>query len=195
MVIRTSPTPSHWNYLLAIERDLDRLSRFVEFDKRNFECFSLEMARILLAAGAETDVVCKQICAFVGQQTDAGNIHQYRDTLVSAHPAIPKFAVTIPRFGLDLHPWDEWNKTDGVPLWWTAYNKTKHQRNTHYELSNLKNVLNAVAGLFVATLYLYPDQARMGELVPVPQLLRPGADFVGGTTFGDFDMGFNYRLS
>lgn len=194
MTIKTSRTSSHWNYFLAVERDLEELSRFIEFDDRNFACFSLEVARILLAAGAEVDVICKQICQAVDPQSKADNINAYRDLLVQHHPVIPKFTVEIPRYGLALHPWDEWNKVAGVPLWWTAYNKTKHQRNTHYEHANLKNALNAVAGLFVAALYLYPNEARAGELVPSANLLRPAAAHVAGTTFNDFEFGINFAL-
>jgi hypothetical protein len=51
MTIHTHKIEPHWNYLLAIERDLD-----VEFDERNFDCFSIQIARVLLASGAETDV-------------------------------------------------------------------------------------------------------------------------------------------
>jgi hypothetical protein len=192
MTIRTSPASSHWNYFLAVERDLERLSRFVEFDARNFSCFSLELARILLAAGAEVDVVWKQVCQAADPQSSADNINAYRDLLVQQYPVIPQFIVEMPRYGLTMCPWDEWKNADGVPRWWTAYNKTKHQRNTHYEHANLKNALNAVAGLFVTTLYRYPDEARLGQLVPIPQLLRPSNAHAGGTTFGDFDFGINY---
>ena len=33
----------HWNYFLAMEEDLDRLSRFVEFTTNNYECYSIEL--------------------------------------------------------------------------------------------------------------------------------------------------------
>lgn len=107
---------------------------------------------------------------------------------------IPQFSVEIPRFGLALHPWDKWKKPTGVPLWWTANNKIKHQRNSHYDRANLKNAINAVAGLFVVTLYLYPDQAMCGGLVPLPQLFRPGDAHANGMTHRDFDFGINYLL-
>lgn len=195
MIVTKSKTVPHWNYFLAIERDLERLSRFVEFDERNYGCFSLEIARILLAAGAEVDVVCKQVTQAASPGIKAENINAYRDVLVQAHAAIPGFEVMIPRHGLSLNPWEAWGRPDGVPAWWTAYNKTKHNRNTHFERANLKNALNAVAGVFVVTLYLYPEDARQGQLVPTPLLVRPGARHAGGTTFGDFDMGFNYNLT
>jgi hypothetical protein len=192
--ITTSKITSHWNYFLAIERDLEVLSRFIEFDERNFDCFSLEIARILLAAGAEVDVVCKQICRAKDPDSVADNIQAYRNEIVSHRSAISQFAVEIPRFGLSLHPWDEWKKPDGVPAWWTAHNKIKHHRHSHYDHANLKNALNGVAGLFVATLYLYQEQAEAGELVPTPQLLRPGLGHFDGMTAGDYDVGINYTL-
>jgi len=194
MGIKSHKTKPHWNYVLAIERDLDELSRYVEFTEKNFACYSIEIARILLASGAETDVVCRQLCLANNPVSTAGSINDYRDELKSLFPDISQFEVLIPRFGLTLRPWDEWNKKDGVPFWWTAYNKTKHERDSHYEEANLKNALNAVAGLFIVVLYLYRAEARQGELLPSPQMLRPDDIHFGGTTFDRFEFGFNYNL-
>jgi hypothetical protein len=106
--------------------------------------------RLLVAAAAEADVVCKQICQALNTASTAENVHHYRDEIVPAYPVVPRFEVLAPRYGLRLTPWENWNQPQGVPLWWTAYNKIKHQRHTEYHRANLKNVLNAVAGLFVA---------------------------------------------
>jgi len=160
----------HWNYFLAIERDVEVLSRYVEFDESNFDCFSIEIARILLAAGAEVDVVCKQLCRMTESDSNAGNIRQYRGKLINAIAGIANFEVTIARFGLTLKPWDEWRNDPGVPFWWTAYNKVKHQRDSHYDRANLKNALNSVAGLFVLVLYFYQSFALWGGLSPSAQL-------------------------
>jgi hypothetical protein len=182
MVIQTTAnTIPHWNYLLAIERDLAEVSRYVEFDLRNFKCFSIELAKILLSTGAETDVVCKQICRVIDPNSAADDIHKYRDQIKLAYPKIPQFTVTLPRFGLTLHPWDEWNKSNGIPFWWTGYNKVKHNRDSHYDRANLQNVLNAVAGLLAVVLYLYREQAELAELDPLPELLN--VDEYLGTPF------------
>ncbi len=174
MAIQVGKVRSHWNYFLAIERDLEVLSRYVEFDERNFECFSLEIARILLAAGAEVDVVCKSMCHASNADSNAANINAYRAELNTAIPGIGTFEVLIPRFGLTLRPWEEWSGDSGVPLWWTAYNKIKHHRDSQYHQANLKNALNAVAGLFVVVLYLYRAEAEEGILLPLPQLVSAG---------------------
>lgn len=194
MAIKTTAIEPHWNYLLSIETDIDLLSRYVEFDEQNFECFSMEIARVLLAASAEVDVVCKQLCRKLNPGSRAGSINQYRDEIVAAIPGLPGFEVRLARFGLTLHPWEQWRELHGVPHWWTAYNKTKHHRHDHYDLANLKNALNAVAGLFVVVLYLYREKARAGELLPTAQLLRVGDQHFGGKTFHDFEMGINYDV-
>jgi len=180
MAIEIQRIEQHWNYLLAIERDLEEISRFVEFDVRNFECFSIEIARLLLASAAEVDVVCKQVCKTINPKSNANSIHKYKTEILSAHPGIPQFKIILPRFGLTLTPWDEWNKPDCVPLWWTAYNKIKHHRDSEYHRASLKNALNSVAGLFVMVLYLYKDKANMGQLDPLPKLLQvDDAHYIG----------------
>jgi hypothetical protein len=193
-VIQTSKIEPHWSYLLSVERDLEELSRYVEFDQRNFETFGIEIARLLLACGAEVDIVCNQLCRKLNAASSASSINAYRDELVASYPSLPAFEVVLPRFGLTLHPWDEWNRQRGVPQWWTAYNKTKHERHTEYHRANLKNALNAVAGLFIVVLYLYREKAIMGELLPQPRLLRVGDDHYGGSTMGPYELGINYLL-
>jgi hypothetical protein len=172
MGITVQKIEPHWNYLLAIERELNEISRFVEFDERNFDCFSIEIARLLLTSAAEVDVVCKQICKSINHKSKADKIHKYKTEILSTFPGMPQFQVIMPRFGLTLTPWDEWSKPHSVPFWWTAYNKIKHQRNSEYHRASLKNVLNAVAGLYVMVLHLYRDKANQGQLNPSPQLLR-----------------------
>jgi hypothetical protein len=170
--IVTQKIEPHWSYLLAIEHELNEVSRFVEFDERNFDCFSIEIARLLLTSAAEVDVVCKRLCKIINQESKANSIHQYETEIVAAFPSIPQFQVLLPRFGLTLTPWNEWSRPGSVPFWWTAYNKIKHHRDSEYHRASLKNALNAVAGLFVVVLHLYKDKANRGQLGPLPELLR-----------------------
>lgn len=194
MAIQVERIEPHWNYLLAIERDVERLSRYVEFDEENFGCFSIEIARILLTASAEVDVICKQLCQKVKPTSSANNIHQYRDEIVPAFPGISEFEVWISRFGLTMHPWREWGQPNGVPFWWTAYNRTKHHRHSDFRQANLKNALNAVAGLFVAVLHLYREKARAGEMLPPARLLRVGDQHFLGDTHQGYEFGINYDV-
>lgn len=159
MAITSAPIDIHWNYFLSIEADLIRLARYIEFHEDNYETYSLENTRILIAAAAEIDVVCKQICKQIDSVSTADNIFKYRNEILPKYPIFAQFEVVMPRYGLSLKPWDNWN-SDQSPYWWDAYNNMKHHRDTHYSEANLKNVLNAAAGLFIACLYLYKDKAE-----------------------------------
>ena len=194
MGITATMTDAHWSYFLSVEADLIELSRFVEFDKKNFNCFSIEMARLLMAAAAEVDVVCKQLCKTVNPASRAGSINRYRDEIVAAFPMIRSFEVLAPRYGLRFKPWTNWRRRNNPPIWWTAYNKTKHHRHTEYHKACLKNVLNAVSGLFVVCLYLYRDKAEQGQLIPSPAVLRPTEDRFMGVTHGGYELAIHYRL-
>jgi hypothetical protein len=184
MGIASRTIEPHWNYLLAFDADLVELSRYVEFHENNFNCFSIEIARILLASAAEVDVVSKLLCKTINPKSRAGNIHRYRDTIRPAFPGIASFEVFMPRFGLSLHPWNEWTKKEGVPFWWSDYNKVKHQRDAYFGRASLKNMLNAVAGLFVMVLHLYGERARLGALEPPPQVLHVTRGHYIGTVAG-----------
>jgi len=194
MGIRTSGTEIHWNYFLSTEADLIELSRFVEFHPKNYNCFSVEMARLLMAAAAEVDVVCKELCTTINPASRAGSINQYRDEIVPAFPMIPTFEVVIPRYGLRLKPWTNWRRPNNPPAWWTAYNKTKHHRHTEYHKACLKNVLNAVSGLFVICLYLNKGRAEAGELTPSPVVLRPSEERFRGISHGGLEFAIVYGL-
>lgn len=194
MGISAQNVEPHWNYLLAIEGDLKELSRYVEFDEKNFGCFSIEIARILLACGAEVDVVCKQVCKAISQNSKARDIHTYRVELNQRYPNIPNFQVLMPRFGLTLVPWDEWSKAHGVPDWWTAYNKVKHERDSEYQRASLKNALNAVGGLFVILLHMLEAKGLLGNWLPSPLLLSVVPGNIAGRMMGGPDFGVKYRL-
>ncbi len=194
MATIASKSHPHWNYLLALDTDLAELSRYIEFDEKNFACFSLELARVLFSAASEVDVVAKQICTALRAESAADNIHNYRDEIYGVYPNIVDFTIVSPRFSLEMLPWAEWKKSDGVPSWWSAYNKVKHQRHAHYEQANLKNTLKAVAGLLVLVLYLYKESAEEAALVPSPQILRVHDDHIEGITAGEYYKSVWYKF-
>lgn len=186
-------TFSHWNYFLAIERDLEVLSRYVEFTPDNYKAYSIEMARIILSAGSEIDVLLKAICNKASPGDAADSITKYKKVVKSKLPNMMVFQVDIPRWEIYITPWEPWQSID-VPEWWTAYNKVKHHRDDEYHLANLFNTLNAVAALYVAILYLYPLKAEKGLLLPTPSLLRPSIKDHTGFVNRGFESGVIYKL-
>lgn len=181
----------HWNYFIAIEKDLHTLSQYIDFDVKNFECFSVEIAKIILSSTAEVDVVCKQICKKLNPQSSASSINQYRNEITVEYPDIHNFGVLLPRYGINLKPWEKWcDPKNNPPPWWTAYNKVKHHRAADYHRANLENAINSVAGLFVMVIHLYKEQSELGELAPPPQLFRVEDKYFGGVSMGGYDHGF-----
>lgn len=171
-----APTPQHWNYFLALEDDVVRMSRYLDLTTENFESYSLELMRILFGAASEVDVVAKRLCQKLNERSKADNITKYKKEILAVYPQIPSTVVEIPRFGLTLTPWAQW-EIDASPPWWRAYNNVKHHRHTHFSEASLRHALNAVAGLFVLLLFYYREEGLNGQLIPDPVILRAGAPF------------------
>jgi hypothetical protein len=174
VAITTAASLQHWNYFLVLEDDLLQLSRFVDF-AGNRTTYSLEIGRILTIAAAEVDVVMKQLCKQWDHTSNSDKIGGYFRVISSTVPKFKSFRVTIPRFGLTMKPWSSWT-AQKPPLWWSANNKFKHQRHTHFADATLRNCLNATAGLYTAVLFLYSSEARTGRLSPPPKLFDVGVE-------------------
>jgi hypothetical protein len=194
MGITRQNTLIHWNYFLAIEEDLLKLSRYVDFSSQNDDTFSLEIARILMASSAEIDVVLKQLSIALDASSAANNINQYHDLITPIIPNFKSFKVSVPTQGLELTPWISW-QNNTPPLWWSANNKVKHHRHEHFDKASLKNCLNSVAALYISVLHLYAPQANSGELLQLPRLFNVDDEFFGGTSIGRYGHSFRYRIS
>ena len=59
MGIEHQPVPHDWNYFFCLEEDIIALSRWIDFSAENERVYSIELARLLMTAGAEVDVVAK----------------------------------------------------------------------------------------------------------------------------------------
>jgi len=166
--IAATPTKLHWNYFLALERDMDLVSRYVEFCEPNFSVFSVEFAHLLFAAASEVDVVAKLLCECIDAAAPRGNINEYRAVFLPAIPDLPDMEVFVPRYGLSFKPWSNWASNTN-PVWWRSYNNVKHERDAYFHEATLKNSLNALGALLILTYYFY---AR--KLATVPnQILAP----------------------
>ena len=194
-MIRINDTLIHWNYFLSLESDVLNLSRYVDFSRINFECYSIEIARILFASASEVDVVAKAICIMIDPGSKANDILKYQDAITAHFKALTNFRVLVPRFGLEFEPWAAWNAPRTPPDWWSAYNKVKHHRDQYFSMGTLKNCLNSVAGLFSLLFLLYKKQAEEGELIPLPQLFDVPESFHDGIAIPEGKIHVFYDLS
>ena len=147
--------PLGLDFFQAFEDDLERLSRFIEIAPENYSTYSLELVRLLLAAGSEIDVALKELCKLSQPEAKpTRNIDQHKKIILGDKNliGIPKQTIEIRRFAIGLTPWKGWEADN--PSWWTAYNKVKHDRAANYKMGNLGNTLNAVAALGIIMQYV-----------------------------------------
>lgn len=147
----------YWDYFLSIESDLEKCSRYVEFTKSNYKAYSIEFARIIMAASAEIDTVAKSLCENINHNGKVGNILEYGSVILVKYPKIAKAKTVINRYNISLTPWSKWTiKTS--PTWWQQYNNIKHDRTQYFFNANMINAISTVSGLLVLLLYYYVNK-------------------------------------
>lgn len=196
MGIPQKEVPKHWNYFLMLEEDLENTARFVEFHTDNYSTYSLELSRLLVAACGEVDTVLKQFCKRLNpEMKKKPNIEDYRRTIAHHYPGFSSLTVNIPRYGLAIEPWINWgNPNPKNPNWWKGHNGIKHNRNSEFKEGNLKNVLNAMGGLYIALVCFYTGEQEEDLLVPMPSLYFPKS-FYAGETFSNGQFHYNFSLA
>ncbi len=170
----------YWNYFLAIEKDLENISRYIEFCEDNLNTYSIELARILLSASSEVDVVMKLLCGKISPLKKPKNIDEYREIIGLDLPVFMEEEISLPRFGMTFIPWENWIN-DINPDWWKSHTNIKHKRSHYFHEANLKNTINAVGALLLTVIYLYRFilSEELGEnldLQKTMSLLKPSGN-------------------
>ena len=173
---------NHLEYYLAVETDLDRCSRFVDFSTNNFKTHSLEFARIIMAASAEIDTIAKEFCRSINPQSTADNILKYAAEIIPAHRNITNIEIAAPRHNIKFKPWDSWSNS-ASPSWWKANNSIKHDRANNFKEANLENAISAASGLLSIILYFYKQ--KNGKQVEISVFDGPKLFCVTDTSQGD----------
>ena len=183
-ITQTQPSDLHWNYFLALEKDLQTLSRYIELCPANFQTFSIDLAHILFAAASEADVLAKSFCKLLEPGSDPQKINQYQPIIIRNASSFASERVFIPRYGLEFQPWDNWLLPGTQsPFWWTSYNHVKHRRNDCYHEATLENALRSLGGLLVLLFYLH-RQMLINAGTPTPsaraviRTLTPDSDLI-----------------
>ena len=181
---------THWTYFLSIEQDVKNLSRYIELTSANFGCFSIENARLLMASTQDIDVLLKQVCTKLGNTSS--NEAGYRAFLPTQYPNMLTTKVEIPMYDLEFTPYEDWS-SNLTPVWWTANNKVKHHRHTHFADASIENLLKSVAGLFIANLYFYSEVEGDIGIYPGPNFFNAHTltESISPTSHG---MVPNYKL-
>ena len=145
----------YWEYFLSLEDDLEKCTKFIEFDTRNYNTFSIELAKIIISASAEFENVAKDLCKLIDPTSSPKNIIDIYPILFQEFPKFCDIEITIPRYKLQFKPWDQWTSSKRPDWWANGYNKIKHSRDTSFHLANLQNAIHAMGALFSGILYFH----------------------------------------
>ncbi|MBP3555396.1 MAG: hypothetical protein J6K63_07100 [Clostridia bacterium] len=157
----------HWEYYLVLEKDFLQSERYVSFelgedylydgiehtDCGNSTTFSDEFIKQYQAICSEIDVILKSICTELGNPSADDMQYGYTPTVLQTWTNI--IAQKVKFKDVELQPFSNWKQAPDYrsPDWWRPYNKIKHKRVHNYRKANLKNVVNALAGLYVLENY------------------------------------------
>jgi len=184
---------SHWDYFLSLDSDLNEVSKFIEIHSDNYKTYSIQLTRLYLSACSEIDVIAKLFCDVVnpGQlQQIIGNrlpnMGHYRQVITESCPKFYKMTIDLPKYGFSVIPWMNYKKNK-TPLWWSEYNQVKHNRDKFFYKANLINTIEAIAGLFVLTVYYYAycDTGKFHHGIKFPPKVLAANIHIEGTQWKD----------
>ena len=158
----------HWSYYLVLEKDFLDTESYISFDFgdnylydsqhtvtdcANSTTFSNEFVKQYQAICSEVDVILKSICKELGN-TSANSMPDYTNLILNQWSNLPNQKVRMNV--IELQPFKNWspNPVYNSPDWWSPYNRVKHERLENFRDANLKNVANALAGLYILESYL-----------------------------------------
>ena len=176
---------TYWRYYLSLESQVVELERFIEFDLRdNGNTYSARLLELYQAICSEVDVIGKILakeCNASFVPNGKTGIKNWWLFIQNSYGSIQSEQVFFKK--MTIIPWKRFfvEKKDSryvissavadssIPAWWTSYNKVKHSRTdndcngfAYYSHANLKNVIYALAGLYILeTLLIEKANARV----------------------------------
>jgi hypothetical protein len=128
----------------------DELFRFVEPDPANLQAFGHELRHLLILACTEVESGLKAVLE--ANETPAlGTRYTIRDYQRLVAPMrLAEWKVKLRGFpsAPELQPFADWTAAL-PPSWWSAHNAVKHNREQELSKATFKNVLDALAAVYV----------------------------------------------
>lgn len=176
MALSEKEVKHYWNYFCSLCKRLDKTKQYVDHSSENNELKnatvnSFEFQQIILLASMEFENISKAICLNIDSNFNLqnANIRKISETILHKYPSIGQ--TTIRTDYQVLQPLKNWKiatdengkkYVDGIQ-WWDDYSNIKHQTFWKFNLTTLKNAVDALASLMVLELYLM--QINLGDLM------------------------------
>ena len=157
MVLTIPIEGSAWTSYTTVEDDFINYLDYVPWTHDHRKVWSPKLANLLLNAGSLIGSIFKSY-----SNSPTLDLVEDIDKIRGKKPSINDFQkvyekvysfsnreVYLLSTEEKLTPWSNWQKQDTPPIWWTAYNKVKHDRFKNITEATLENTLNALSGLFL----------------------------------------------
>lgn len=144
-------SPEH--YLRAyfiIQKDFISLLDFIEPADINITTYSFRIQELLFRICVEIETNCKAILKENGySKKNDWNMKDYKK--INKSHKLSMYEVRFPIWNGKENirkPFANWD-FDAELEWWGAYNNTKHNRHSEFEIVNFKNLTDAICGLII----------------------------------------------
>ena len=145
-----------------LENKLLESSEYVSIEKTNYDTFSSNFIFLFLSICSEIDSLAREYCKILSVDNDLGGIIDIIDKIISNNQPNSNSKLKLRNARVETKP--PFEKQHFVPFqkfemntssWWSDHNKIKHNRTEkdgvryNYQKATLKNVLYAVAALYI----------------------------------------------
>ncbi len=154
-------------YFQIIQEDLKKIFEYVEPSKDNENVYSFQIYKLLLLICTEVENQLKAIMINNGYKMN--NFMNMKNDYYKLNEVL-----RLNEYKVNLiwnnslrifQPFGHWSSSEYKPLeWYQAYNKSKHNRQEDFKEANLKNLLNACAGLYII---LYSQYYQFANVVSI----------------------------
>lgn len=149
---KTEYENKYWQLYLKLENEMRVISDYIEICQNNYMVYSKELLKLFLQIGSELENVMKEATNLLIEEC---NILRFGPVLIEKYPDILQQKVILRGGEMELIPFKDWHPTfqDNNLLFWSDYNKVKHDRINNFSKANLKNTLYALAALYIVEMY------------------------------------------
>jgi hypothetical protein len=145
------------DYYFETEKQFIELSRIIPLDNLS-ETYSPNLFGILQMSCSQIINIMRLLCDKLELRYNDDNFPSFYEQL-NVHEVLEKQQVALLKAQGGVIPFRK--NGDEPPIWWTAYNKTKHNLPQGFKSGNIGNTTNALAGLYSLHCMCY-----YAELVP-----------------------------
>lgn len=156
-----------------LEKELDELSYFITFDKKQLKTYSIKISELLLRTVSEIENISKELCKrekikFYDKNKHIRKVVYFNDYFEKLEDLflLSKKYVSFDLdncneniFDVKLVPFKKDKtytlngKTKSIWSWYYAYNKIKHDRVKFFRYANLECLIKSLAALFLLNIY------------------------------------------